>query len=84
VKRGAIEIQIDELVLHGFAPPERHAIAEAIQDELTELLETRGLPGNAIMSREAVRTSPARLPPSPRAHQTGTAIAHAIYGVLKA
>lgn len=38
-----IELHIDELVLHGFDPRDRHAIGDAVQQELARLLEIRGL-----------------------------------------
>jgi hypothetical protein len=40
-----IMIEIDELVLHGFPPGERHRIGEAVQAELARILGERGLPG---------------------------------------
>ena len=39
----AIELHIEELILHGFASPDRAAIAEAVQRELTRLLGEGGL-----------------------------------------
>jgi hypothetical protein len=33
-----IEVLIDEIVLHGFAPHERHALGDAIRVELARLL----------------------------------------------
>jgi hypothetical protein len=33
-----IQIHIDELVLHGFDPRDRHAIGDAVQAELTRLM----------------------------------------------
>jgi hypothetical protein len=38
-----IEIDIEELVLHGFAPSDRTSIGEAVQRELTRLLAEQGL-----------------------------------------
>jgi len=32
-----IKLHIEELVLHGFAPGDRHAIADAVQRELAQL-----------------------------------------------
>ena len=32
-----IKLHIEELVLHGFAPSDRHAIADAVQRELAKL-----------------------------------------------
>jgi hypothetical protein len=43
VVRRAIELHIEELVLHGFAPHDRHAIADAVRDELAAKLEEGGL-----------------------------------------
>lgn len=44
----SIELYIDELVLHGFNPGERHAIAEAIEAQLSQLfaeqLMSQGVP----------------------------------------
>lgn len=41
----AVELHIEELVLHGFAPGDRHRIAEAMQRQLTRLLaQPGGLP----------------------------------------
>ena len=38
-----IEIRIEELVLHGFAPGDRLSIGGAVQQELTRLLGEQGL-----------------------------------------
>ena len=38
-----IDLHIEELVLHGFDPRDRHAIADAVQQELTRLVAERGL-----------------------------------------
>ena len=35
---GSIELHIDELVLYGFSPHDRHAIGDAVARELTRLL----------------------------------------------
>ncbi len=34
----SIQVEIGELVLHGFAPGDRHAIATAVEQELTRLI----------------------------------------------
>ncbi len=39
-----IELYIEELVLHGFAASDRHAVAEAVEQELARLLAEQGLP----------------------------------------
>jgi hypothetical protein len=38
-----IELHIEELVLHGFAPKDRYAIGEAVQRELTRLFSEQGV-----------------------------------------
>ena len=40
----AVELQIDELVLHGIAPGDRHRVAGAVQQELTRLLTEQSVP----------------------------------------
>jgi hypothetical protein len=40
----ALDLRIDELVLHGFAPSDRDALAAAVERELTRLLADEGLP----------------------------------------
>ncbi|MCX6317018.1 MAG: hypothetical protein NTW29_06990 [Bacteroidetes bacterium] len=41
-----VEIHIESLTLNGFASPDRYAIADAVQTELTRLLTERGLPAS--------------------------------------
>ncbi|MEO6003175.1 MAG: hypothetical protein ABIZ04_18615 [Opitutus sp.] len=41
MNRGPIHLQIDELVLDGFNPADRHRIADAIERELISLLENQ-------------------------------------------
>lgn len=38
MKPARVEVEIEELVLHGFAPLDRHAVAEAVQRELARLV----------------------------------------------
>ena len=38
MKRPTIRLHIEELVLHSFAPNDRYAIADAVQQELSRLL----------------------------------------------
>ncbi len=42
-ERASFELQIEELVLHGFDPGDRHRISEAIEKEMTRLIAERGL-----------------------------------------
>lgn len=49
-----IEVHIEELVLHGFDPRSRWHIADALENELQELLAAKGLPSVWHASREKV------------------------------
>jgi hypothetical protein len=46
VTRPDVSVHIDELILHGVAPAERHRIGEAVRLELTRLIAERGLPAS--------------------------------------
>ena len=53
-----IELHIEELVLHGFLPGNRHHIAAAVEAELTRLFTEQGIPpalsaGTAVPSVDA-------------------------------
>ena len=43
-----IELHIQELVLDGFAPGDRYAVAEGLQRELVRLLEEHGVPAHLL------------------------------------
>ena len=80
-----IELEIDELVLHGIAAADRVAVGEAVQHELTRLLTERGVPpsleqaGNAsVLHGDAIHLRGAAQP------QTfGQQVAAAIYRSLE-
>jgi hypothetical protein len=77
----AVEIRIEELVLHGFAPGERLRIASAIEAALTRLFAERGLP--VALTRPGMFAEvqggafPAR--PGSRPEQIGAWVADAVY-----
>lgn len=50
-----IVIDIDELVLHGFPPGDRHRIGEAVQAELARIVAERGLSGALPKGAAAAR-----------------------------
>ena len=41
--QSSIDVHIEELVLHGFAPGDRYAVADAVQQELAQLLQAQGM-----------------------------------------
>jgi hypothetical protein len=40
----SVHVHIEELVLHGFAPGDRHRIATAVESELARLMNEEGVP----------------------------------------
>ena len=51
----AVQLHIEELVLHGFAPADRYRIAAAVQLELTRLLAEHGVSPALQQGGEAQR-----------------------------
>jgi hypothetical protein len=86
IKRDA-QLHIEELVLHGFAPGDRYAIAEAVEQELSRLLTRHFAEGDS--SRLALNSEVARVDagafqvePRSRPDSIGTQIGQAVHGVL--
>lgn len=81
-----IEIHIDELVLHGFAPGDRQAIASALERELQRLFLDRGTPHlfTADQHIAQMRGGSFEVSPGARPETIGTQVAQAVYGSLKA
>lgn len=78
-----IEINIEELVLHGFGRRDRFRIAQAVEQALAQMIAERGatpllLQGGNIDRQES--TFPSN--PADKPHATGTHIARSVYGVL--
>jgi hypothetical protein len=70
-----IELHIEELVLDGFEPHQRHEIAEALRARLGEVLVERGLPPS-LADTGAIDAGSISFGGATR---TGTAAADAIY-----
>ena len=49
--RPSINLHIEELVLHGFAPGDRQGIGEAVERELTRLFSEQPLPLNLMRQK---------------------------------
>jgi hypothetical protein len=76
-----VELNIEELVLQGFAASNREHITESVRFELTRLLVQQGLPS---VNREVAYTEAAHeISPDGSAEAAGAQIAQAIYGALK-
>lgn len=78
----AVELHIEELVLHGFAPGDRHRIADAVERELARLFAERGVPAGLGDGFESPRLDAGSFDfaPGARAETVGEEVARAIYG----
>ncbi len=80
----AIELHIDELVLHGFSPADRLRIGAALEGELARLLAESGIPPELarVSGIERVDGGQLELSAGASARDLGAGIAHAVYGSL--
>ena len=80
-----IELNIEELVLHGFAPGDRHRIGEAVERELIRLLADRGVPQSLERGREIghVDGGAFEVASNSKAQVVGAQVAKAVYGGLR-
>jgi hypothetical protein len=79
-----IELNIEELVLNGFEHGDKHRIAQAVQQELANIL-SKSLTDNSILkSGEYYRIDAGQfeLRADAKPEQIGTHIANAVYGGL--
>ena len=76
-----IRVTIDELILNGFNPADRHRIAAALEIELSQLLTAEGLPAQGL---ETARLDGGqfRFPAAPKPETIGAAIARNVHGAL--
>lgn len=81
---GEIDLHIEELVLHGFPPGDRNAIADALRGELARLFAEHGVPPSLTAGREMAHADAGAfdLRPGTRADVVGVQIAGAIHGGL--
>jgi hypothetical protein len=79
-RRPQIDVHIDELVLHGFQPGDRRAIADAIEREVTRTVAASAV--GAFHDRRVARIDGGRVDWTPRGGATriGAAVARAIGG----
>ena len=80
-----IELNIEELVLHGFSPGDRYRIGEAVERELTKLLADRGVPQLLEGGGEIgdVDGGAFEVAPGSRAQVVGVQVAKAVYEGLR-
>ncbi|HKG23555.1 MAG TPA: hypothetical protein VKC34_16765 [Blastocatellia bacterium] len=79
-----LELEIEELVLHGFASSDRHRVAGAMQEELSRLFVEQGVPPALSRAGSIERLDAGAFEVKPRAtpEAAGAEIARAIYGGL--
>jgi hypothetical protein len=80
--RPSIELRIEELILHGFAPGDHHPIGAAMERELGRLLSERGLPPQLVQAgeRPSLDGGSFALRPNARPEAIGVHVARAVYG----
>jgi len=80
-----IEINIEELVLQGFAPEDRYKIGEEIKVELKRLVSEHGLPDvlSADIDIDRLYAGTFTINKSTKAESIGNQTAKTVYGGLK-
>lgn len=75
-----VELHIEELVLNGFAPEDRHRIGEAVERELESLLMEPGIPSlNSDLEIGDMDAGEITVARGTRPEATGAQIARAVY-----
>jgi hypothetical protein len=80
-----VEVHIEELVLHGFAPSDRRQIADAVQVELVKLMEQGRLTEskqNSLAFRQ-IDAGAFQIKHDSKAASSGTQIAQAVFRGLR-
>lgn len=77
-----IELHIEELVLHGFAPSDRYLIGAAVERELVRLFAERGMPPSLSQGGEIRRLNGGafEVRQGAKPETVGVQVAQAIYG----
>ena len=88
MKQPNIRLHIEELVLHSFAPGDRYAIVDAVQQELSRLLAAQFVNPNSkstlseLSSHEHLDAGAFQIEQGSRPASIGHQIAQAIHGGL--
>ena len=80
-----VEINIEELVLHGFAPGDGYRIGQAIELELERLFAERGIPGLLSETRNTgqLKAGTINIPANSTAESIGIQTAKSVYKGFK-
>jgi len=74
-----IEVHIEELVLHGFTPGNRHEIADALQQRLVQLLSGNEFSTGARVDHRAIDAGSFEVASGERGASIGTHVAQSVY-----
>jgi len=79
-----VELHIDELILHGFAPADRYRIGEALQCELERLFTEQGIPAALLEGGDVdkLELGSFQLSHGAQSGAIGIQVARALYGGL--
>jgi hypothetical protein len=80
--QSSVELYIEELVLHGFAPGDRYRIGDALERELTRLFNERELPAALTDGGEFAHLDGGRLRLAADSNpdEVGVLVARAVFG----
>ena len=80
--RPSVHLHIEELVLHGFAPGDRHRISEAVEQELTRLISGQPLSASKNISLDRMDGGSFQMSKDAPPARVGEQIAGALHGGL--
>ena len=81
---GAIEVHIEQIVLHGYAPGDTRRLGEALQAELTRLVQKHGVNGSGMenLSLQTLDGGRLKAAEKPSTEALGARLAHSIHQVI--
>ena len=85
MKTKNIELNIEELILHGFAPGDRYRIGEAVERELVRLIGENEVHQSLVQGGEIANVNGGAfdVTPGSRPEVIGAQVARAVYGGLR-
>jgi hypothetical protein len=80
--RPSVEVHIDELVLHGFAPGDHYTIGDAVERELARLLGEQSVPSSLRVdsATDEIKGATFNIQQKTKPPAIGREIAQAVYG----
>ncbi len=82
-KPSNVEVQIDELILHGFSAADRYAIGDALSGELSQLVtHSASNPFNQEINLSTYRAGEISILPDAQPTQIGAKVAQAVHAGL--